>query len=406
MKLRIFLVCVLIGTLSILLINQSIAAETGDKTMRLQKYSDAVGEFGFALFRNLHKSISSDNIFLSPASIELALTMIMNGAKGDTLEAMRKTLGLAQISEKEMNEAIQNLVLAKLPRDSGIQLDIANSLWYDKDVKLLSGFTKKNSALNAEVKKLDFGKPEAVRSVNAWINKKTQSMIPSIIDSITKDMILLAVNAIYFNGKWANTFDSRMNQQKPFTQGNGVKSNVTMMRQSDTYRYASDNTLAIAEIPYGNKRYSMYIILPNAGVPLNNILQGMDWTKFKTLLAALKERKGIVEIPIFKTSFGTINLIPALSQLGMGAAFGTNADLSGISGAKNLNIGLVLHKAVISVDEQGTKAAAVTMGAVRTSAVLSEPPPFIFTADRPFAYCIVDNTSLMPLFMGKLEKPE
>ena len=365
-------------------------------------YADAVGTFGVHIFKILGGT-AGENVFLSPLSIEFALNMIVNGAGGETREVMKKTLGLANVSDADINAAVRALLEADA--DSKIKIDIANSLWHDKGVTLLDAFIKKNAAFAAEIRGLDFGADESVRVINEWIGGKTRGMIPTMLDRIAKDIVLFAVNAIYFNGEWAKAFDSKLNQEKPFTSDDGAKKNVTFMsHQGGEYRYHSAEDVSVVELAYGKGRYSMYIFLPKQGMKLVDFLSKLTWAGCKELLAAMRRQPGNVSIPIFKTSYGTVDLIPALNRLGMGLAFSDRADLTGISNLKNLAIGQVLHKAVIEVNEKGTEAAAATVVGIRmTSALIGDP--FSFTADRPFAYIIMDNASGTPVFMGKLEKP-
>jgi serpin B len=374
----------------------------------MKNYADAVGEFGLTLFQNLQKKTEGGNIFMSPLSIEFALNMVMNGAMGETLTAMQKALKLSGVPSAEIKAAIRSLADTSTSSENKVRLSIANSLWHDKDVKLLSTFISRNKMFEAELRGLDFRAPQSVQIINDWISKKTENMIPVMIDSIRKDMILFAINAIYFNGEWENAFDANRNTKAPFTLDNDSVENVTLMNQGGQYRYLADDAVSIVELPYGNGRYSMYVFLPKPGKKLSDLIQELDWAKCRALLSRLEKRPGDISIPVFKTSFGVVDLIPSLTDMGMRLAFTDGANFTAMSRQqKNLLIDLVLHKAVIEVSEKGTKAAAATVVGIRaTSLIIDEPPPFKFVADRPFAYIIMDNASFTPIFLGKLEKPE
>jgi len=392
-------------TISLMFLIQPLATQTQEEVAQMKEYSDAIGEFGFSLFARLQEGMPGNNIFISPLSIEFSLNMAMNGARGETRDAMRKALGLSALSDGAINAAVRSLLDAQASADSKIHLNIANSLWYNKNVDIRVCFFRDNRAFNAEIRGLDFNAPDSVDIINNWISRKTQDMIPSMLDRVERDMALFAINAIYFNGEWANAFDGALNKEKPFTLGNGARKNVTLMNQNGTYRYLANDTLSIAELPYGNGRYSMYILLPREGLSPADLLKGLDWKRCKALLAALTRREGNISIPIFKTTFGAADLIPPLTGLGMGPAFTHGADFSGISETEELYINMVLHKAVIEVSERGTRAAAATVTGIRTTG-MQIAPPFSFVADRPFAYIIMDNASSTPLFIGKLESPE
>jgi serpin B len=370
------------------------------------KYGNAVGEFGVSLFKKLQEKDAGQNVFMSPLSIQFALTLCMNGAGGETLEAMKNTLGLTDITLDEQNDAARLLLAGQ--SGNKVQIDIANSIWHSLRIKLLKSFLEKNSAFDAKIAGLDFANPKSVSTINDWVSEKTRKMIPSILDKIESNIVLIAVNAIYFNGEWANAFEGKNNTKKQFTLDSGAKEDVTLMNRFGKYRYAQNDTLAMVELPYGNGRYSMFVMLPKQGVKLADLFAGLDWDTCKTIIESLARREGNVSIPIFNTSYGVVDIVPELVEMGMGIAFSEFADFSGIAeGKSDLSISKVLHKAEIKVNEKGTEAAAVTAVLVEETAILMDPPePFSFIADRPFAYIIMDNASSVPIFMGKLEKPE
>jgi len=91
--------------------------------------------------------------------------------------------------------------------------------------------------------------------------------------------------------------------------------------------------------------------------------------------------------------------------MGMTDAFALPpADLSGMTGRKDLFIGGVIHKAFVGVNEKGTEAAAATAVPLQT---LEEMPsePKVFRADHPFLFLIRDNHTGSILFMGRVMNP-
>ena len=140
---------------------------------------------------------------------------------------------------------------------------------------------------------------------------------------------------------------------------------------------------------------------------MRNYLATLDWAALTRLREEMSQRKGEVRIPRFSISWGVTDLVTQLRAMGMGLAFGAGADFSGITGARNLAIDKVLHKAVIEVDEKGTKAAAVTVVGVKMTSFTpgDRVPPFRFIADRPFAFVIIDTRTGMPLFTGVMHTP-
>ena len=70
----------------------------------------------------------------------------------------------------------------------------------------------------------------------------------------------------------------------------------------------------------------------------------------------------------------------------------------------------VVHKSFINLDEEGTEAAAVTAVVMMTRSAPIEfsefPPPVVFTANRPFAYALMDSETKTILFLGKYLQPK
>ncbi len=196
-------------------------------------------------------------------------------------------------------------------------------------------------------------------------------------------------------------------------EGNGQAFNTPKMVQPDAdpkAAYPSDTGFQVLELPYLGKRLSMLFILPRTADGLNKLLEGWNETQWSTIRNALAERKVNVKIPKFKME-ASYQLIPHLRGLGMEDAFSeANADFSGLAepgtAAERLYISLVIHKAFVEVNEQGTEAAAATIvGMARAAAPAARPFTPDFTADRPFLAAIVDNSHDAILFLGKIESP-
>ncbi|MHB1127626.1 MAG: serpin family protein [Bacillota bacterium] len=154
----------------------------------------------------------------------------------------------------------------------------------------------------------------------------------------------------------------------------------------------------IIRLPYGSGKISMYSILPNEAVSINDFIADLDSDSWKVIRNSISERDEVqLRLPRFKLEYGIKNLNDSLTALGMGEAFSGIADFSGIR--DGLSISRVLHKAVIEVNEEGSEAAAATVVEMNESAVAE---PLTFIADRPFVFIIADDETGTILFMGKL----
>jgi len=112
-----------------------------------------------------------------------------------------------------------------------------------------------------------------------------------------------------------------------------------------------------------------------------------------------------VQCKMPKLEFETTTVLnDMLSDLGLDDIFSSDADFSGIAD-KNVNVDTILQKTKLELDENGTKAAAVTAVVMECmSAVEEDDEPIIKTVEltRPFAFLIYDSSNDEILFMGKV----
>ncbi|MHB1457372.1 MAG: serpin family protein [Armatimonadota bacterium] len=370
--------------------------------------ASADNDFAFKLFSALTKDEGlMENIFVSPPSISLALSMTLNGAGGSTAQSMSKTLGFESMQLEEINSSNANMMRSLENGDPKVEISIANSLWLSKDGDFKKDFLGHTvRAYQAEIDTLDFTSPGAAKMVNRWVSKSTRGNIRDIVDSssLNSDTVMLLINAIYFNGKWTKSFDPSKTHNRPFYSPHGHKS-VKMMRNSGKYRYAEGSDIQAISLPYGDKRFSMYIFLPSKVDGLKKFRKELNAENWKKWLASMGTCSGQIMLPRFKMEYDS-SLKEILSQMGMSNAFKQSADFAAMSDMKPLFIDDVIHKTFLEVDEKGTKAAAVTRVSMAKSAVMEAPGhSFLMIVDRPFFSAIVDNQSGLILFMGAITNP-
>lgn len=368
--------------------------------------------FGFRLFGQALAQRPGENVFVSPASVEIALAMMLNGARGQTRKAMAAVLGLpARASLKQINEGKASLIGALTNSDPKVELAIANALWARKDVSFKKPFLDRNSKFyGAQCTALDFEDEQAALArINGWCSEKTMGKIPTILKSIPRAAILYLMNAIYFKGAWTVEFDKSATRDRDFTLLSGSTRKHPAMFQSGNYRYLAGEGFQAVSLPYGGGRVSMYIILPDKSTSLasfNELLTPENWTGW---MSQFRHTEGDIVLPKFKLEYET-DLIPVLASLGMGIAFDdVQADFSGmcVLPGENVKIGQVKHKTYVDVNEEGTEAAAVTsVGMVRTTSIRLPRERFTMIVDRPFDCAIVDNITGTLLFLGAIVEPK
>ena len=389
-------------------VSQSVNPSTPTPTAALDPRLTAANQaFGFKLFSQLVGQDASRNLLISPTSISMALSMLYNGAAGNTQQAMTKTLELQGLSLSELNQANAALLTALEQADPAVKLSIANSLWGRDGIAFNPDFLQQTQMFyQAEIASLDFNSPDAVGRINGWVSQNTNGKIPQIIDQIDPAQILFLINAVYFKGNWTTQFDPAKTTEQPFHRFDGSQKLHPLMAQRGQYLYTETEQFQAISLPYGNRRLSMDIVLPKAGSSLNEVYRNLDAATWETWRGQFRRREGEIRLPKFTFEYDT-NLIPALEALGMGDAFGERADFSNLSQSKSqgkLQVDQVKHKSFIEVNETGTEAAAVTSIGVRATSI-NPVPPFQMTVDRPFFCAIRDSETGTLLFIGSVVDP-
>lgn len=368
---------------------------------RMRKADQA---FAFDLFERVlisEESGDDQNFMVSPLSLSMALTMTMNGAEGETKNAIRNTLKKEAFSDKELNKYYRNLKRYLLNTDSETDISIANSIWTNKNIPVRGSFKRTNRRhFDAELREADFSLPATASLINQWASDNTKGLINNVIDRTNGDDLIYLLNAIYFKGTWSTSFDKANTIEAPFFVKPDMRVRVEMMNQTNKFDYTEDSNLQMIKLPYGNKSYSMMVLLPKEDKSLKDIaalLKNLNY--WESLNSNMYNVDVDLALPKFKTVYSK-RLEGILSDMGMGVMFTPGADFSRIS-KYPANLSIVKQDTYISTDEEGTEAAAVTMVA-RKSANYTER--VTFRADRPFIYVIKENSTDAILFMGVVKK--
>jgi len=364
---------------------------------------DASNKFGFLMLQGLVKDEEpGTNLFISPLSIELALSMTLNGAMEETNNAMREAMQFSDMEMSKINLSFKNLMQELLSVDKRVITEIANSIWYRLGFVVEKNFIDVNKEYyNAEVNGLDFDSPNARDIINQWVSDKTRKRIPKIIDEIDADHVMFLINAIYFKGLWQSEFKPSETTQKPFYMQSGNTKMVPVMMQKHTLPFYSGTNYIAAELPYGRGNYGMVVLLPDPGITTDRLISELNEEEWNLLTGNLTPALMDLQLPKFRFSYEkTLNEI--LISMGMGIAFSDFADFRGINTEKRLAISEVKHKTFVEVNEEGTEAAAVTSVAV---VVTSMPPTIDFNVNRPFVFVIREKYTNAILFIGCVEEP-
>ena len=365
-------------------------------------------KFGFKLYSQLLRESAEKNIFVSPSSIAMCLTMAYNGADGATRAAMARALETEGLSPEELNRAYAGFRAALENPDAKVKLQIANSLWARQGVQFKPDFIQHTrDYFGAQVTALNFNDPASAATINRWVSEKTSGKIDKIVDQIDSSSVLFLINAIYFKGAWAKAFDKAKTRDNDFTLVRGTR-RVPMMSQSGNYQYLETPDFQALSLPYGGGRVSFYVFLPSSSSSLAAFEKSLNESNWQGWMDQFRATDGDISLPRFRVTYEA-GLNDALKAMGMGVAFDEGrADFSGImeTNGQRVFISRVKHKTFAEVNEGGTEAAAVTSTEMQTTAMRQEPRRFRMVVDRPFFCAIRDNTSGAVLFMGSIYDPQ
>nr|WP_260152945.1 serpin family protein [Hoyosella altamirensis] len=379
---------------------------------------EPVDEFIAGLYEfseSFARSIAQDdedreNTVYSPVSIAYAFAMLRAGAEGETAAQLDAVFGFPA---EGLNEAVRALADEAVtvddvpprtesgetrgPDDEPAEpiVALANGLFVQEGMTLESDFTTTLSEyFDAEPENVDFTSPEAVATIDSWVEENTAGRIDRLFDELDPETIAVLANAIYMKAEWENQFSESSTEDDDFTKADGSVVTVPMMnKQSTTVRHATGEGWEAIELPYAGGELSMWILISDTD---DLTAPQLTASTLETLADGGTSVSADIALPRWDFG-GTVQLLEQLRGIGL-----TNlSELDGIT--PDFMVSDAIHRATITVDEQGTEAAAVT----GVAGVTSLPPEaqVEFRADRPYTFAIMHTPTGAPLFLGGVEDP-
>ena len=395
----------------------TVGPMTEETKAQAQTAANASNTFALKLLPELTKQ-PSENVFYSPTSLSLALSLAAAGASGKTQSALNTGLGITDGTNRDRdNAALQQALLQPDPK---VALNVSNAVWSDTNFAFRPEYvTQVGTFYNAGAKSLTLSDPKSADIINEWVAAGTNDKIKQIVspEAIAGATAVLT-NAVYFNGKWSEPFEKSDTKDHDFTPAGGIAYAVPMMHQTKRLGYlgnvpnvtvqegagvAGNYPFEAVRLPYGAGKWAMYAFLPKSGTTLEKLIQTFTPEKWAVWKKAFVRREVEVGLPRFKADYFASMKKP-LSDVGMAQAFSDNADFSPMFVSGSHRIDDVLHKAVLEVKEEGTEAAAATAVMMATSAAMPAPKPVVIF-DRPFLCLIVNEESGAIVFIGAIRKP-
>jgi serpin B len=376
----------------------------------------AAGNSAFSLDLYHQLKSHSGNLFFSPYSISSALAMTYAGAEGKTAEEMAAVLHFLVEEDKlhpafnALDRYLEGLAKQEVPNDVGevFQLNIANAIWGQKDFHFEKNYLDTLAAnYGAGLRLLDYvQEPEESRLIiNAWVSDQTKERIQDLIPqgAIDSDTRLVLSNAIYFKATWLEPFEESLTEDRVFHGLDMGELIVPMMSLSSdvSFPYYQGDGFQAVDLPYLGGQTSMLVLVPDQG-NFYEFEEGLNMALLDQAIGELTYRPMNLSFPKFEFE-SEIGLAQTLAEMGMPTAFSDGADFSGMTNTKDLFISDVFHKAFVSVDEEGTEAAAATAVVMKMTAAPENP--LRLDVDRPFLFLIRDHQTNSILFLGRVVEP-
>ena len=369
-------------------------------------------------FKFLKEIYSGENLICSPLSLQYAIAMAANGASGETLQEIIDFLGYGEEGIDALNEYSKTL-LEQLPAvDLDVTLKVTDALLVNDDFPLLPSFKKTvEESFYAAVDNMDFSDPQQIAArINEWAKRNTNGFIDKVIEpsEISADAVAYIMNALYFKAKWAGDEYSPMfreegTKSENFTLNDGKTIKAAMMRNTRYHEYAEMDGYKVLVLPYANRKFNMYILLPDEN-NIEGLIEKLQTSSWTDILANLKQDAEVhVKLPKFNIE-NKHNLNDALNGLGVRKAFEpASAEFNGMFTPKDdyyYWLSKVLQKSRISVSEWGTEAGSVTVVEMDGATDAGPGPKEVFFyADHPFVFIIGEETSGTILFEGVVMQP-
>lgn len=355
------------------------------------EFKAAASSFAAELFKDNYSK--GKTTLVSPLSVLTALALVQNGAQGNTLAQLEQALG--GLDRDTLNAYMRAYCDFLTESD---ELKIANSVWTDSSAEAKRDFLQKAvDSYSAQLFSATLSDPKTVESVNSWVKKNTDGMIPKIIEKADRYAVMMLVNAIAFDAKWETPYKRSDIEKLEFTSYSGSKKKTDFMCSTENV-YLKDGGAVGFMKPYKNGRFAFAALLPDENTGIDDYVASLSGDKLMKIFSSAKRGNEVnVKMPKFRAEYSA-QLIDTLKKMGVKDAFDSKtADFSSLIENRDAYIATVVHKTFIEVDEKGTRAAASTLVGADTMSLME---PYSVCLNRPFVYMIVDTETNLPLFIG------
>ncbi len=359
---------------------------------------------GWSLFNQEHLSKPDENILISPFSIQTALFMACNGAKGNTLDEIQYAMGCQNCSLSDLNTLHKDLTTLLTEQSGSPSVTVANGFFYDENrVNVKQPFPSTLSAFyECGAENANFNDEQAaLNKINGWVKSNTNQKIEKILDKIEPLDVAFLINALHFKADWATGFASELTNSSPFTKSDGSSIPVDFVSADRLFSFVQSDQYNLVDIPFKDSTFAVSLIQASGNNMNTNWHTKITPSLWKNLYSGIQYSRAIVYFPKMKLAYEN-DLIKSLRYLGVEEAFSDrDADFTDLGTANNnIFINQIKHKSVLEIDEKGAEGAAVTSIGF---GVTSLPPTFGF--NKPFVLVLRHIPTNTMMFTGYIADP-
>ncbi|KAM9442078.1 serpin H1-like isoform 1-T4 [Salvelinus alpinus] len=384
-------------------------AASGEDKKKLSSHAttmaDKSANLAFSLYHMVAKEKGLDNILISPVVVASSLGMVALGGKASTASQVKSVLSADALKDEHLHTGLSELLTeVSDPKTRNVTWKISNRLYGPSSVTFADNFVKSSKKhYNYDHSKINLrDKRSAVNSINEWAAKSTDGKLPEITKDVQNADGATIANAMFFKPHWDEKFHEKMVDNRGFLVTRSFTVSVPMMHRTGLYKFHDDteNRLFVLDMPLGQKQSSLVFIMPYHLEPLDRLEKLLTRKQLETWMGKMEERAVAISLPKVSMEVSH-NLQKTLGELGLTDAVDkTKADLSNISGKKDLYLSNVFHASSMEWDIEGNPFDTSIFGSEKLR------NPKLFYADHPFIFLVKDNKTNSILFIGRMVRPK
>lgn len=331
------------------------------------------------------RNMGAENVVLSPVSVYLALLVTASVESADQQASFEQVLSMPKQQWLTAGEQwMRQLNWEK----EGAKVRASNSMWLDEGISMeqevLDQLAEK---LYTDVYQGDLQGEEIVEAINAWVDHKTEGMIQKFRQDPYNQAVMRSIlNAVYMEGKWLDEFLPSDVREKIFYTVDGKE--VTTDFLTDflcRHRYIKTEEMDGVVLPYRDGNLAFVALRPTKGQGVDALLNSLGPSDWREISTGAIDTLMDFSMPKFTVEYQQ-TLTDVLADMGVSLQMGIG------------------QKVKIQVDEEGTKAAAVTE-VTAAGAIQVTEDPIQMHLDHPFVYSVIDLVTGVPLFVGVMDQP-